>query len=594
MRESKPTVILGINPTHNTSAAILVDDTIVAAVSEERFSRVKNHIGLPIKSVQYCLKEARITTKDITSVVVAGKDESPYYISILRDAKLSASKEIITFDRAFRFFRYEFLHRIIKIFPKLGFLDYYLSVFINRVVGSLVRAEYQKLLSQMCSIDPVKISFVGHHNAHMATGYFGSGFVKEGKTVLSFTLDGGGDGYSATVWKNISINSKLIAKTLMHKSIGYLYLYTTFYLGLKPVEDEYKVMGLAPYASSEKVQELYLKLCQFIRVNRSNLTFEGPINTNVFHLYLTKLYKSNRFDVISGAIQKLLEEKIVEWVSAAIFKYKATRVTTGGGVFANVKVNQRILQIKGVKKAFFAPSPGDESNAIGACWWEYTRIYKKRVNPISTLYLGPSASSEDINTSIVQARSLGFKVSGHKDINKKIANLLAGGNLVARFAGRMEFGARALGNRSILADASRLEVKDEINKMIKSRDFWMPFAPTVLFESRDKYFINAKGADSPFMMVTFETTPLGRRDLAAAVHPYDKTARVQLLKQKDSPLYYDLLLKFSKLTGRFGVLNTSFNLHGEPIVCTPQDALLTFKKSGLKYMQIENHLFSKK
>ncbi|TSC64392.1 MAG: carbamoyltransferase [Microgenomates group bacterium Gr01-1014_93] len=469
-----------------------------------------------------------------------------------------------------------------------------LTLFLNQFAAPVVRKEYLKLLQKHCGIDLAKVTFVGHHNAHFSTGYFGSGFGLTREPVLGFTLDGGGDSITSTVWYAKGVKIKPISKTTFETSLGYFYMYTTYYLGLKPVEDEYKLMGLAPYAPQHKVDKLLVKLQELIRVDRKSLTFKSSINTNIFYQYMPKLYKYERFDVIAAAVQQLTEQKIYEWIEAALSRYKANLLVTGGGVFSNVKVNQKILSNSKVKKAFFAPSPGDETNSLGACYWKFHQIFPKRIpKPITNLYLGPRASKEEINKSLKKAQKLGFKVTKPMNINDKIAKLLAKGGIVARFTGKLEFGARALGNRSILADASRLEVKDILNKMIKSRDFWMPFAPAILDTFKKKYLVNPKNIKSPFMMIAFDTTTEGVHDLAAAVHPYDKTARAQIVSQADNAEFWDLLKRFYKLTGKYGILNTSFNLHGEPIVCTPRDALNTLQRSGLKYLQIEDYLIEK-
>ncbi len=586
-------VILGINPSHNTSAAILVDGKIVAACQEERFSRKKNHIGLPLKSIDYCLQTAGVSINEIDWLTVAGRTHF-FYLSIIRDADLKQSNNLLKLDAVFRWFRYGFVHELAYRIPPLGLIDFLMEEILERTVKRLGRKKYKKLLVELLKVDPKKIVFIKHHEAHSAWSYFSSGFAGSKDSTLTFCLDGGGDGVVSSLWLGKGSKMKLIASTPWHKSLGYLYLYTTYYLGLKPIEDEYKVMGLAPYANSQKVEELTVKLRPFIKIDKRRLVFDSPINTNVFHKYLPSIYQRQRFDVISGAIQKLTEETIYEWVDIAVKRYKVGQITTGGGVFANVKCNKVILEIKNIKKVFFAPSPGDETNAMGACFWQYSQVYSKLPEPLNDIYLGPQAFEIDIKNAIKQARQSGFKVTKLKKPSEVIARLLAEGNVIARVVGRMEFGARALGNRSILADPSHLEIKDEINKSIKSRDFWMPFAPVILSEHTSEYLKNSKGVESAYMMVAFETTPKGALDLAAAVHPYDKTARAQILTRDVNNDYYDMVKEFGRLTGRWGLLNTSFNLHGEPIVLTPEDALHTLENSDLKYLQIENYLIAKK
>ena len=594
MTKNKQRVILGINPSHNTSAAIMIDDQIVAAAQEERFSRKKNHIGIPVKSIEFCLKVAGVTTSQLDSIVIVGATHAPFYLSTLEDLGTPQSKNLVRLNSLYNFLRFSFVHELARYFPTIGFADYAIHSYVKRFLARPIYRKYSQLLANLCEIDPGKITYLDHHEAHAATSYFGSGFANDEATCLIFTSDGGGDENSATLRIGRNSQMRLIAKTPFSASLGYLYMYTTWYLGLKPVEDEYKVMGLAPYAPKKLVGEVYAKLEKFINLDRKKLVFKSPINTEVFYKYLPKLYANCRFDVIAAAIQKLAEDMICEWVDAAIRKYHILTVSTSGGVFANVKINQKVASLPKLKNAFFAPSPGDEMNCLGACFKKYTEFFPNRVpQPLKHLYLGPQASEVEINQTIKKARELGFKVKKLANINQEVAKLLAKGEIVARFVGRLEFGARALGNRSILADASRLEVKDEINKMIKSRDFWMPFAPSILEEYRHRYLVNPKNLSAPFMILAFDTTPAGQKDLVAAVHPYDKTCRPQLVSKSNNPNYYNLLTEFSSLTGRAGFLNTSFNLHGEPIVCSPDDALYTFANSGLKYLQIEDFLIEK-
>ena len=594
MKNLKSSVILGINPTHNSSAAIMIDGKIVAAVGEERFLRVKNTQSLPVKSINYCLAQTGLRIGDISSVVIPAKGDMPFYLSILADSDIKKSGELSALNDIFRFLRYQVLHTAAYYFPNLGYLDYALSLFLNHLVGPQFRENYKKLLSDYCLIDPAKIAYVNHHEAHAAAAYFGSGFAKKNLKTLIFTADGGGGDLSATIYRAKGNKLRLISKTPIHTSLAQMYMFTTFHLGLKPVEDEYKVMGLAPYAPYQKVNELTSELLRFLNIDKKTLRFKSRATTNIFHKFMPDLYRGRRFDVIAGAIQKFAETRICEWVNLALLRYRISSLTAGGGIFANVKINQKIAEMEQVKNVFFAPSPGDETNSIGACYWHFSELYPDRIpEPLGNLYLGPSASDSEIEKVIVKAKKRGFRVSKPKSINETAARYLSEGKIVARFAGRLEFGARALGNRSILADASRPEVKDEINRVIKSRDFWMPFAPSILETYQDRYLVNPKKLESPYMMAAFETTDAGARDLAAAIHPYDKTARAQIVKKGDNPGYFDLLERFYKLTGRAGFLNTSFNLHGEPIVCTPQDALNTFSKSGLKFMQLEKFMIEK-
>jgi len=246
-----------------------------------------------------------------------------------------------------------------------------------------------------------------------------------------------------------------------------------------------------------------------------------------------------------------------------------------------------LSQLPQVTKLFISPSPADESNAIGACYFAFVRYCQRHylnshiIAPITHAYLGPSYSPAQVRQAVTKARLTSAYRVRAKVTHRYIARKLAAGKIVGLCRGRMEFGARALGNRSILADPSHPDIVRKLNHSIKFRDFWMPFTPSVLYEKASDYMINPKHLYLPYMTVGLDTTPKGHRCLAAAIHPADLTARPQMVKREVNPDYYDLITQFHRLTGIGAVLNTSFNLHGFPIVNTPEDALFTFKNSGL-------------
>ena len=241
------------------------------------------------------------------------------------------------------------------------------------------------------------------------------------------------------------------------------------------------------------------------------------------------------------------------------------------------------------------PSCGDESTAIGACYWGYKKMAGDfNPRPLSNLYLGNSYSNREIET-FIKKHELGkkYRVRRLDNIQKEIVLLLSEYKIVARLAGRMEWGARALGNRSVLANPSRQKTISDINKRIKGRDFWMPFTPTILKEREKDYIVNPKQIAAPYMVLAFDSTPLAQRELIACLHPCDLTVRPQVLEKKVNPPYYKIIKEFEKLTGIGGVLNTSLNLHGQPLVSSPEDALYTFENSDLNYLVLEDHLISK-
>jgi len=297
---------------------------------------------------------------------------------------------------------------------------------------------------------------------------------------------------------------------------------------------------------------------------------------------------------------RIEEDTLLRWARLMHQRYGGDRLALGGGVFMNVKANMLLAQEDWVEDLFTFPSCGDESNAVGAAYLGYVdecarRDQTARPEPFGPAYLGTSVTDAETEA-VIRDRELRsrYKVAFHDRIEERVAELLVSDGVVARCAGRMEFGARALGNRSILANPTDHRVVGLINRMIKNRDFWMPFAPTVLAERADDYLRNPKGLASPYMMLAMETRPAARDALTAALHPHDATARPQILEQAWNPEYHALIRAFEGRTGVGAVLNTSFNLHGEPIVCTAADAVDTFERSGLQHLAVGHWLISKR
>ena len=445
-------------------------------------------------------------------------------------------------------------------------------------------------------VEPEKIEFVEHHLCHASVAYYCGPLSKEDK-VLVLTNDGGGDGLCATV--NIGENGKLtrIAQVPVEESIGYLYSMITFILGMVPEEHEYKIMGMAPYASREKSSQVFNKFARIFEFSEDGLTWsrQNGCPPTQYSLNFCKSYFAyDRFDLLCHGVQSFTEDFLVQWVKNCIKKTNIHKVVLSGGVFMNVKANKRIMELPEVESLYISPSCGDESNSMGAACQKYAHELQKNnlpvnIQPLGPLYLGPEFSDEAIEEQLTE-QSLLFDKKGN--IEKDVALLLSKGHVVARFKGRMEFGSRALGNRSLLADPVQPGVKKRINEMIKNRDFWMPFAPSMLDYYADKYVVNPKKCAAPYMMLSFDSTDK-LDDFKAATHPYDGTARPQIVEEKWNPDYYKLLQEFEKLTGRGAILNTSFNLHGYPIVCSPEDAIDVFTKSGLEYLAIGNYLVHK-
>lgn len=587
--------ILGIYHGHNATATLIKDDKIIASVSEERFVGIKNFKGFPKKAVDYCFKQAGIKPSELDSVVGCTTIGSPIHVpsEFKKDPSINLMHNLHKGINPVRKIWGELAYRS----PGLRFFGGLLYTTTARTVGWLELEKEKESIANKLGISKKIIQFFDHHDCHAFSAYFSSPFNQERALVL--VLDGQGDDCSATVYTFEKNKYKKIARSPRSASLGEIYAKVTEFLGMKSNEHEYKVMGLAPYAKDEDIEKAYQLVKEIIFFDKENLLiFKSKFNTFDTDKFLSKKMKGVRFDVLAGAFQKLVEEKIVEWVNNAINKTGITTVVLSGGVFMNVKANQRVMQQKRVKKLYILPSCGDESTPLGGCFIALINRFNydvRNIKPIKDIYWGPQFTDEEVEQ-VIKERKIRrkFFVKKTEDIEKITAKLLSEGKVVARLKGKMEFGARALGNRSILTDPSNQELVRVINEQVKNRDFWMPFAPSILAERAKDYLINSKQVEAPYMMLGFDSTPLARKELKAAIHPYDFTLRPQILSEDYNPDYYRLIKEFEKLTGIGAVLNTSFNLHGFPIVLGPKEALDAFENSGLEYMTLENYIISKR
>ncbi len=593
-----PIYILGIYSAHNATAALLKDGEIIACVSEERFNGKKNYVGFPKQSIKWCLDYAGISPQDLSLVVLSFAFSSPEFMPGEIRKNIGSSILLLAYSIV-NFVRTNWGQTVVYNFPRLRGIGTFLHNFTLSIVGRYVMKKEKKYISSYLNISESKILNFDHHLSHAATAYYASPFNQD--EVLAFSLDAEGDGKCASV--NIFNKDKILtlAITSRENSFGWLYVYVTRFLGMKGGEDEYKVMGLAPYAKKLSVEKVFNKIKSIITLDPKNpLKFKSKFNTQDTAFYLKKEMMGVRFDNLAGAFQKLTEDRMTEWVKAAINKTKISTIVCAGGVFMNVKANKKISELKEVQRCFFMPSSGDESIPIGGCYLGYLQLIKKlklnyNIKPIKDLYLGPKFSENEIKEFLNTKKYFEkYHIEKINSIEKKIAKLLAEGYVVARVFGRMEWGARALGNRSILANPSMRDIVMEINEQMKKRDFWMPFAPSILYERKDDYCIIKKNFDSPYMNLSFDSTELAKKELRAAMHSYDFTLRPQFVRKDWNPRYYKLIKEFEKLTGIGGVLNTSFNLHGLPIVLGLKEAMFAFQNSELKYLAIEDFLVSKK
>lgn len=581
--------VLGVYYGHNASVALAKNGEVVFALSEERVRKIKNYTGFPSESYQVLLRTCLSGDPDRIDAVVFPSDSNQEYNFFLHQNLFPDGKYFSYYNRAEK----NLIPDFFAARDRAYFRDY-VERDLRRVEGinrdQELRARSLRFFSDELRVAPSRFKFINHHAAHAYSACFN---LPPNQEWLIFTLDGSGDNLCATVNAFSAGEVKPLSRNLRYPSLGRFYREVTAFLGLKPDEHEFKVMGLAPYAKPEQADEVYNKFAPLVWLNEE-LGFESEFPMEFTKYFLLEQCVYDRFDNVAAAAQMFLEERVTEWICKWVERTQVRRVALAGGVFMNVKLNQRIGECPSVEELFVVPSAGDESTVIGCCYYDTRQNGGHPVVPIKDLSLGVGYSDHEVEETLGR---LGcdqeFLIRRVPDIELCVAELLARGEVVGRVAGRAEWGARALGNRSLLAHPGSREVTRTINEIIKGRDFWMPFAPSILEERCADYFENPKGLFSPYMAMTFNSTARARREMLAALHPYDQTTRPQVVRKDWNPAYHRLISLFEKLTSIGGVLNTSLNLHGEPNVLDAEDAIRVLRRSGLKYLAIENWLVSK-
>ena len=597
--------ILGLNLGYMATASMCVDGEIISCISQERFSRKKNDESYPKDAIEFCLAHAETKSGNDVDIIAIGslmhdvwhrlahyysgfniedrmKEQHAYWKPVLYEGKQIAWQELYS-DRM-DFDQYPGSWR--KLASELS-RSYYLTESDQHKVNEHIVTT----ISEHTGVTRDRFRFVDHHTAHASYAYFASPF-RDGETLV-LSLDAFGDGNSASI--SIGNNGKLTrVKTISHQDfqVARIYRYITLLMGMKPDEHEYKVMGLAPYAKPQVYKKAYEVFKDTMYVDGLDFKFQNRPK-DLYHHFRERL-EGVRFDGIAGGLQKFVEELIVEWVSNAVAHYGIRRVVLAGGVVMNIKAIQKVAELDCVNDIFVPPSPGDESLGMGAAYHCGQELDGAGMKPLANAYLGTDITSAEVSQLLSRILSEGKNYLVQEGVSPAVvAGKLAKGRVVGRCGGRMEFGARSLGNRSIIADARSAKMIRVINDKIKNRDFWMPFAPAILKERADKYLVNPKGLSAPYMTVAFETHEIAQQHLAAGIHPADFTARPQMVDREQNPQFHALISEFEKLTGVGGVLNTSFNLHGEPIVRSAEDAYRVFELTDIDDLWVGDALVSK-
>lgn len=594
-------IILGICDSIESHACIVKNGELIAAISEERLTRIKADAGYPKRSIEKVLQIAKIKSQEIDIVALAGFDNGlfqsiykPGALFKIEDwieqnekywkPKLYQNKKLYEIDdfniwkKKYPFIKKNIYKDLIKRTNKKNVKDH-LKIF-NEI--------RKKVICNHLKINEDKIKVFRHETCHQYYGYYSQQQFKKRSLIL--TIEGAGDDSSATI---SLANSKKINEIYRTNDamLGRLYRYVTLLLGMKPGQHEYKVMGLAPYGQAYHGMKS-LKHFEKFNIIKGTKIFRKKYFKDVYYSTRNELH-GERFDGIAWGLQTFTENFLKKWSTNCINKFKLKNIILSGGVAQNIKAIKFLQDDSRIKSVWSGPISGDGSLSIGAAWLaSKTYDFKSKIMGINNIYLGSDIPNKNIDK-IIKKKFNKFKCVKNVS-NKQIARWISKGLIVARCKGRMEFGQRALGNRSILADPRSISSVEKINSKIKYRDFWMPFTPSITFEGCKKILKNPKNIYSPFMTVAFDIKEKYLSKLPGVIHPSDKSTRPQMLKKKDNPEYYDLLKQFEKITGLPVLLNTSFNLHGDAIVENIDQAINTFLKSDLDILVLNNYAILRK
>jgi carbamoyltransferase len=563
---SKKDWILAINDSiTDCGIAYHKENKLIFAINEERFSRKKAHGGFPRDCLSYFVNEYKQDIPYIKTLIFPGiSTPNP----LIRTLPLYS----FVWDYKSKNKIFSLLSDIIEYKVKITtkFNTFYKKKIVRKIIKKILR---QKLPNQLSS---KKIILTDHHLSHASAAFYSSGF----KNSLVFSFDGFGDGYSAKIYlgKNNKLKRLFFIPAL--DSFGLFYSLVTVFLGFKSHRHEGKIAGLAAFGSSKNIKEAFpFKIHNYMKVE-----YLAPHGLKGLK-YLKENFSQYRKEDIAAWTQDNTEKFICKIVSSFVTRYKVKNVCLSGGLFANVKINQRISELKNIEKLYIYPAMGDMGLSHGSIL-----AFIKKSQKLENVFLGKQYSKKEVKRSLQNARLKYRKIT---NMERKIALLIAKGKIVARFNGKMEYGPRALGNRSILAQATKREINNTLNQKLNRTEF-MPFAPVIIDKFAEKYILSSKKTNfsSKFMTISFNATQHMKKKCPAAVH-VDGTTRPQVLNKKDNEGLYKIIKEYYKITNIPVIINTSFNAHEEPIVMSPEDAINSFLKSDLDFLAIENYLATK-
>jgi carbamoyltransferase len=565
--------VLGVSCYFHDDAAVRVEDgALVLAAEEERFTRKKHDASFPRRAIEFCLEPGPVD-----------------YVAFYERPKVKFNRVLTTAAAMGKPARDAFVHSM--------------RAWLTERHGITGR------LASIAGVARDRVVFADHHLSHAASAYFPSEF----DSAAVITVDGVGEWATATIGRAESVNGghrlEIEGQVDFPHSLGLFYSAFTDFLGFEVNEGEYKVMGMAPYGEPRFVDELARVLRTY-----DDGSFWLDLDYFSFHYSARRAWtdkvtqllgtgprkrdepfepgeeRSQRYADIAASVQEVTERAIVNLARAAHGRTGSPNLCFAGGVALNAMANRRILQETEIEQLFIPPAPGDSGGALGAALYvEHVKLGRTERVPLEHAYWGSSYSREEIAAALAQADGIEHReLPGEAEVVAETAAALAAGEVVGWFQGRFEFGPRARGNRSILADPRRAEMKERINEKIKFREPFRPFAPAAA-EQLAEQLVSPSLAHQPparFMLLICELDPARAGQMAAVDH--FGTARLQTVREEWNPRFFRLLRRWGEATGMPVLLNTSFNLRGEPIVTTPENALSTFMRSGLDLLVLEN------
>lgn len=582
--------ILGISPSHDGTLTIVRDGKHVFSIAEERLNRIKAYIGFPFRSLRYVIEENIIDPTEVEMVAVS--------MGMFKKEWARTFAFLFTEDKQYYDLQNE------KPGP-----SFYLHDESWKAVASdeECRLYVEKKIHALLDASGIKapIVFFDHHTCHAASAYYASGQ----DDVLAVTLDGEGDLCSGSIRLCNKGSIQTLHTVSSTQSLGWLYSEMTKYCGFKASRHEGKITGLAALGKPEQGWEILKKQIVVRRgtivyprstplhrfVNRVRMKLKRiPYAPNPWRIIINSISHLSREDM-AAAVQYALEQRACEFISYWVKKTGKRNIVLAGGVFANVKLNQRIAELSGVESLFVFPDMGDGGNAYGAAMLAYHKnnTYVPTESYMKDAYLGPSFTNETIERVLAAEPTITFKKS--HNIEEEVAGLISESKIVGWFQGAMEYGPRALGNRSILAHPTDATMNKWLNDRMKRTEF-MPFAPSCLYEVADELFKIDKASmkrPAEFMTITFDMKKEWAHKAPAVAH-VDGTARPQLVRSDTNPRFHKLLSLYKEKTGLPLVINTSFNVHEEPIVCKPEEALKSLVSGVIDVLAIGDFIAVKK